>query len=144
MKNKKKVHINTLVNDYLEISKQINKSNEKLLNCDKGFFNQKLKAQLHIARDEHKNYSINHEQLDHEFVGDIEVYMHDSLAHLAIKDANYKVVSRARLVSLASLDRFEKTLVAIEDSLNFKISIKLAWMSIGVAVLSMALNFIGI
>ena len=141
--SKKIVHIDTLIQEYMESSKLITQSNEALLGCKKGLFNQKLKSRLRIAKEEHKNYIIKLQEFDDVFVGDLEGYMHSDLAHLAIKDTNYKVLSRARFVCFSNLERFEKTLVSIEDSLNFKQSIQLAWLSIGVASFSIIANFLG-
>jgi hypothetical protein len=141
--NKKFIHVDVLVDEYMKNSRLINQSNSALLGCSKGFLGKHLKAKLIIAREEHKNYCTKLEELESGFVGDLEHFSHNDLAHLGIKDANYKVVSRARTVCLDSLERFEKTLGAIEDSLNFNLSIKLAWLSIGIAVVSIITNFIG-
>ncbi len=141
MKNKF-IHVNVLVDEYVKNSKLINQSNESLLACNKGFLGRNLKAKLIIAREVHKDYCTTFEELEGGFIGDLEPYSHNDLAHLGIKDANYKVVSRARTVCFDSLVRFEKTLASIEDSLNFNLSIKLAWLSIGVAVISIIASFI--
>ncbi|HIF5585202.1 TPA: hypothetical protein ACX3CS_004693 [Vibrio parahaemolyticus] len=139
---KKFIHVDVLVDEYVKNSKLINQSNESLLAGSKGFLGRNLKAKLVIAREEHKNYCMTLEELDGGFIGDLEFYSHNNLAHLGIKDTNYKVVSRARTVCFDSLARFEKTLASIEDSLNFNLSIKLAWLSIGVAVISIITSFI--
>ncbi|MBE4111952.1 hypothetical protein HJ114_23165 [Vibrio parahaemolyticus] len=136
------IHVDVLVDEYVKNSKLINQSNESLLAGSKGFLGKNLKAKLVIAREEHKNYCMTLEELDGGFIGDLELYSHNNLAHLGIKDTNYKVVSRARTVCFDSLARFEKTLALIEDSLNFNLSIKLAWLSIGVAVISIITSFI--
>ena len=136
------IHVDILVDEYVKNSKLINQSNESLLAGSKGFLGKNLKAKLVIAREEHKNYCMTLEELDGGFIGDLELYSHNNLAHLGIKDTNYKVVSRARTVCFDSLARFEKTLASIEDSLNFNLSIKLAWLSIGIAVISIITSFI--
>ncbi|EGR0637647.1 hypothetical protein E5T98_22695 [Vibrio vulnificus] len=136
------IHVDVLVDEYVKNSKLINQSNESLLAGSKGFLGKNLKAKLVIAREEHKNYCMTLEELDGGFIGDLELYSHNNLAHLGIKDTNYKVVSRARTVCFDSLARYEKTLASIEDSLNFNLSIKLAWLSIGVAVISIITSFI--
>ncbi|EKZ9180877.1 hypothetical protein V4V56_003871 [Vibrio mimicus] len=137
------IGVDILIDEYMKNSRLINQSNGALLGCSKGFLGRNLKAKLIIAREEHKNYCMTLEELDAGFVGDLEPYSHGDLAHLGVKDANYKVVSRARTVCLDSLERFEKTLVGIEDSLNFNLSMKLAWLSIGIAIVSIFTNFIG-
>ncbi|EGQ8006782.1 hypothetical protein G5Y06_004423 [Vibrio parahaemolyticus] len=136
------IHVDILVDEYVKNSKLINQSNESLLAGSKGFLGKNLKAKLIIAREEHKKYCMTLEELDGGFIGDLELYSHNNLAHLGIKNTNYKVVSRARTVCFDSLARFEKTLASIEDSLNFNLSIKLAWLSIGVAVISIITSFI--
>lgn len=136
------IHIDILVEEYLRNSKLINQSNEALLDCRKGFLRKKLKKAQVIARKEHKDFCSKLEELDGHFVGDLENHTHGSLVHLGITDANYKTASRARRVCFDSFERFEKTLLTIEDNLNFNLSIKLAWLSIGIAVVSIATNFI--
>ncbi|ENI8077326.1 hypothetical protein ABZW73_004173 [Vibrio vulnificus] len=137
------IHVDVLIDEYMKNSKLINQSNASLLTCSKGFLGRNLKSKLVVAREEHKKYCMTLEELDGGFVGELELSSHSNLAHLGIKDVNYKVVSRARTVCVDSLERFEKTLASIEDSLNFNLSIKLAWISIGIAVVSIVTNFIG-
>ncbi|EOG1785120.1 hypothetical protein ACK3Q8_004626, partial [Vibrio parahaemolyticus] len=97
------IHVDVLVDEYVKNSKLINQSNESLLAGSKGFLGKNLKAKLVIAREEHKNYCMTLEELDGGFIGDLELYSHNNLAHLGIKDTNYKVVSRARTVCFDSL-----------------------------------------
>ncbi|MPW31962.1 hypothetical protein F9L16_23710 [Agarivorans sp. B2Z047] len=139
---RKHIHINTLVNEYMEVSKSINRSHEKLISCSRGFWGRKIRPKLQAAREEHKEYCVKLEELDEGFVGDLEIYAHENLAHLSIKDINYKVLSRARKVCVSNLERFEKSFIAIEDSRNFKTSMKVAWSSIGVAIISIIANFL--
>ncbi len=136
------IHVDILVDEYIKNSRLINQRNRALLECSKGFLGKDLKANLLIAREDHKNYCIKLEELDNGYVGDLEVFSHNDLARLGIKDVNYKVVSRARTVCFDSLERLERTLVAIEDSLKFNLSMKVAWLSIGIAVVSIITNFI--
>ncbi|ELA7368118.1 hypothetical protein PYE51_16935 [Vibrio aestuarianus] len=138
---KNRIYINVLVAEYTENSKIINKANEKLLNNDRGLFKTKLKTSLNVAKSVHKKQLEKLEELDDSFVGDLESYMHDNIALLSIKDANYKVVERARTVFTSSLGRFENTIANIEDSLNFNQSIMLARISIVVAILSIAASY---
>ncbi|HCH0720705.1 TPA: hypothetical protein NKO89_004830 [Vibrio parahaemolyticus] len=138
---KNRIYINVLVAEYTENSKIINKANEKLLNNDRGLFKTKLKTSLNVAKSVHKKQLEKLEELDDSFVGDLESYMHDNIALLSIKDANYKVVERARTVFTSSLGRFENTIANIEDSLNFNQSIMLARISIVVAILSIATSY---
>jgi hypothetical protein len=138
---KNRIYINVLVAEYTENSKTINKANEKLLNNDRGLFKTKLKTSLNVAKSVHKKQLEKLEELDDSFVGDLESYMHDNIALLSIKDANYKVVERARTVFTSSLGRFENTIANIEDSLNFNQSIMLARISIVVAILSIATSY---
>ncbi len=138
---KNRIYINVLVAEYTENSKIINKANEKLLNNDRGLFKTKLKTSLNVAKSVHKKQLEKLEELDDSFVGDLENYMHDNIALLSIKDANYKVVERARTVFTSSLGRFENTIANIEDSLNFNQSIMLARISIVVAILSIAASY---
>ncbi|MDS1873406.1 hypothetical protein, partial [Vibrio vulnificus] len=140
MKNNR-IYLNELIAEYTENSKIINKANEELLNNDRGLFKAKLKINLNIAKSVHKQQLKKLEELDGSFVGDLEDFMHDNFAHLSIKDTNYKVVERARTVFTSSLGRFENTIAAIEDSLNFNQSIVLARISIFVAVLSIATSY---
>ncbi|WP_019274795.1 hypothetical protein [Vibrio coralliilyticus] len=138
---KNRIYINVLVAEYTENSKIINKANEKLLNNDRGLFKTKLKTSLNVAKSVHKKQLEKLEELDDSFVGDLESFMHDNIALLSIKDANYKVVERARTVFTSSLGRFENTIANIEDSLNFNQSIMLARISIIVAILSIAASY---
>lgn len=73
------ISVDILIDEYMKNSRLINQSNGALLGCSKGFSGGNLKANLIIAREEHKNYCLTLEELDAGFVGDLEPYSHGDL-----------------------------------------------------------------
>ncbi|WP_299142985.1 hypothetical protein [uncultured Vibrio sp.] len=138
---KSRLPLNELVEEYTANSKIINKANEELLSSGRGCSNKKLKASLELSKLLHKKQLEKLEVLDNGFVGDLEAFMHDNYAHLSIKETNYKVIERSRVVFVSSLGRFENTIATIEDSLNFNKSIMIAKASIAIAILSIIVSF---
>lgn len=128
MVKERQIDMNTLVNSYLELSKDINSNTNTLIN-KKGSDRQK-------ARVEHSNYLCTIEGLEKHYVGSIESYYHTDIALLTIKQNNVETVGRARQVCLDSFNRYEQVIVSIEDRARFHRTIKLAWLSISIAVVS--------
>ncbi len=128
MSKERNIDIKTLVNSYLDLTKEINVSAKELIN-DIASYDENAKLK-------HSHYLSKFNVLERDYVGDIEHFYHSDVALLAIKQSNIEAVGRARKVCLNSLQRYEQLLVCIEDRSRFARTIKLAKLSILVAVVS--------
>ena len=142
MKSKRFMHVDKLIDKYIRYAEEINACNDVLFNVEKGFLGKNLKNQIIEAKQKHKKYQAALAELEHYYIGELEIYSHNDMAHIALKNSNKDAVSRARIVLVSSFQRFENTLITIEDSLNFNKTINLARLSILMAIISIAVSFV--
>ncbi|WP_063669700.1 hypothetical protein [Aliivibrio fischeri] len=134
MNRRKYIPLDVLIAKYLKNAEAVNACNIKLLNCKKGFFSKKLKSTLVESKIEHAKYLSILEELEINFIGDLETTCHGNLAHISSTSLNQEVISRARHVLVSSLQRLESTLTTVEDSFKFNQTVGLAKLSIFISI----------
>lgn len=122
-------------NSYIERSRQIFDTTEKLSKESYGLTEIFTKKKLKIAKGKLSNYYNWLKEYDAAYSENL--ILEGALYDLNIRNAKLKVLESSRLLFLSSLNGYEKELSNIEGSTNFK-------LSTGIAVAATIISIIGV